>query len=67
VIDEEAQRVTADDLREQHLDLRLRRGKAGLDIRLQAAHFHPPSDNKKAGERPLSDLRRQSTGPRRKL
>ena len=35
LIDEEAQRVAAHDLCEQHLDLRLSRGKAGFDIRLQ--------------------------------
>jgi hypothetical protein len=38
MVDEDAQRVPAQHLCEQHLHLRLGRGEAALDIRLQAAH-----------------------------
>jgi len=38
MVDEDAQGVRADDLGEQHLHLRLGRGEAAFDIRLQAAH-----------------------------
>ena len=38
MVDEDAERLRTDNLDEQHLDLRLGRGKAALDIRLQAAH-----------------------------
>src|SRR5215213_5184183 len=39
VVDEEAHELAADDLREQHLHLRLRRCQPGLDVGLYRAHL----------------------------
>src|SRR3954454_444759 len=55
MVDEHAERVATDDLGEQHLDLRLGRGKAALDIRLQAAHPSLlPTTKKRASARFLT-------------
>jgi hypothetical protein len=54
MIDEEAHRLPAEDLGEQHFDIRRRLGETRLDVCLQAAHQSLLPDNKKAGERPLS-------------
>src|SRR4051794_6813423 len=55
MVDEHAERVATDDLDEQHLDLRLGRGKAALDIRLQAAHPSLlPTTKKRASARFLT-------------
>src|SRR4051794_35299330 len=53
VIDEEANKVASDDLREQDLNLRFRVCKTGLDIGLDIAHV-TSSFNKKAGSSPAS-------------
>ena len=56
MIDEETQRVAADDLGQQHFDVGLGHGEPCLDVGLDAAHLSSFPDNKKAGERPLLDL-----------
>src|ERR671933_140335 len=58
MVDEQPQRVAADDLGEQHFDVRRLGGQARLDVGLHAAHHYLLPDNKKAGSCPLSDLRR---------
>ena len=58
VVDEDAQAAPADDLGEQHLDVRLGLGEAGFDVVLEAVivvlYLGPYA--KKAGGRPLSVL-----------
>jgi hypothetical protein len=66
MVDEEPQRLAADDLDEQHLHLRLCRGEAGLDLGLQAAH---PSSfrQQKSGRAPAFGPAPADRRPQRKL
>ena len=62
VVDEQAQRVTADDLREEHLDIGRRLRETCLDICLQSAHRSSFLTTKKRASARFQ-LHRPGTGP----